>query len=988
MDKAIIADLILGTYEHDLFKPFWLGNFQHALLGYAWQRAEGRREARCAAVLLHDVGGFSANLARHLAWWTDKPHTLPRALLLAPAMDWIASASYGLYVEQRDEEDAAGNAEANAGPAPTGEGKELHKRFEKWPPSIQNPFSRLPLWNETLGVRAAVAMSAGGTFGAGGDFVAQQFRPKFISGAEEAWRTVTNMLKKLEKAAPAAADQRVFERILARVSGLSAAQRTLLDKSYAAFPERTYPPPNDTGLASHTRLTANLYHLALAQLPAEHALAGLGLEKMADDEVTRWTAGEREQTVAEALAHLKCDVVVIRLAGLEERFASAVRLDDLQGAKQLADRMRYALKRQMLGSLGFVGLKDADRDLLADVLCLSESRFALTYLLPVEPAEGEDALLERLQGLYDAAWQDVVSKPYPRPEGGRALSLLEVLVHDLGDAQASLQPDPEKLVRSLQVMTPGFGVARVATADLTGEALKERFGQRLVAAYGKALRGASSGPLGQETWRTTTLANWLPDKAAVICDRCQGAPAWTALGDHAYGRNGHAANPTLEKFFHGFREEQEELCEACAAQRALAHGVTQAGALAAMIRGEAAADGSIKLHFADVVDAEGKDLRLARPPLLHQKQAVKPDESMVDLNACYIRRRRGDGDDPLERFPTVAYAADGYSNVVLLTLRPTDALLAEQQIPEGCVKRLTTVEDRALAALRAWEDLRRYYFFLAGAGSEERLQDLLLKLPAHLARVLQRQATVTAFFERLPRRWEAAGVRALMLEDRFPVGRYLLPAEALTTALEVLDRSLCLDLLAVNGADLGLDDGAAMMDPAHYDVRGGTPLPALRTLLCSYVPALVVGTALVFKQKQALYLMLRAEERLSRQVAPRPVAAVGLADMRGSLVDRGRIHAGYGFDTWADVREMTLGVDRDSLAGLMTDWERAAEAKARGGPGDALVAVAQANWIRRASAADVKQRVGTALRQWGEEDSEAAQAVRAAAFFLARATRA
>lgn len=996
MDKAIIAELILGTYEHDLFKPFWLGNFQHALLGYAWQRAAGRSEARCAAVLLHNAENILPNRARHLDSWPAGQHTLPRALLLAPAMDWIASASYALYDEEAETAAEERLSDGDEQPKPTDDRAKrpapLHKRFEAWPASIQNPFSRLPVWEgAVLASRATAVISEQGTFGNAGDFVTERFRPKL---AGEKWaEALTGALRDLGKAATAAAGRPVFERILARVRSLSAEQRDLLGQVYTAFPERTYPPPNDTGLAAHTRLTANLYHLALAQLPAGHGLAGLGLELMGDDEIRWWTAYKnRARTVSEALKHLSCDVATVRLAGLEERFVSAVRLDDLQGVKQLADRMRYAFKRQMLASLGFAGAPDADR--LADVLCLSESRFAMTYLLPADYARDEDEMRERLHGLYDAAWQDVASKPYGKPEGGWAPSLLETLAGDLGEARAMLRPDAERLVRGLQVMLPAFGVARVDTADLAGESLEERFGQRLVEGYGKALREASPGSLGREAWQATTLGNWTPQLDEAICDRCQGAPAWTALGDQAYGRNGQPANPTLEKFFHGFREEQEELCEACAAQRSLAHGVTQAEALATMIWGEVAPDGSVKLDFGPVLGADGTT-QVALPPLLHRKDAVRPDETMVDLNACYIRRRRDGGDDLLERFPTVAYAADRNSNVAMLTLRTTDALIGEQMIPEGCVKLLTTAGDKAREALRAWHDLRWYYFFLDRAGKEEALHKQLLELPAHLARVLQRQATVTAFYEMLPRRWAAAGVRALALETRHPVGRYLLPAEALTTALEVLDRSLCLDLLAVNGEDLGLVDADAMTHADAYDIRAqesgsGAVVRerALRALLCSYVPKLVVGTALVFKQKQALYLMLRAEERLQREVVRRPVAAVGLADMRGTLVDRGTVYASYGFGTWADVREMAQGVDRDSLAGLMTDWDRVAEAKKRGEPAAALTAVAQANWVRRASAADVKQRVKGELRRVGEEDSDAAQAVRAAAFFLARATRA
>ena len=110
MDKTLIAELVLGTYADDRFKPFWLPNRLHSVLAYEYSRlVEQKGEAYCAAVLFHTSGSPSSQLRLHLAAFPVLAHRLPKALLLAPWIDRLASASYSLLVDkQTGEEHHAG----------------------------------------------------------------------------------------------------------------------------------------------------------------------------------------------------------------------------------------------------------------------------------------------------------------------------------------------------------------------------------------------------------------------------------------------------------------------------------------------------------------------------------------------------------------------------------------------------------------------------------------------------------------------------------------------------------------------------------------------------------------------------------------------------------------------------------------------------------------------------------------------------------------
>ena len=444
----------------------------------------------------------------------------------------------------------------------------------------------------------------------------------------------------------------IADLVSSQISQVGAAQRRLLKEAYAVFAERTYPPPNDTSLALHTRLAANLYHVVLAQLVLTDELYGLGLEALGVEDLKR---GRSSGNLPSVRSSLRSWIVTVRLAGLQDRFNNAVRLDDLQGAKALADRFCYAFKRRVLSDLGFAGVPDAAE--LADLLCLSESRFDLTYLLPASYGANQADVEERLAELFEAGWYDVVNQPYmPDRDGEARYALYDVLANDLRGAPDDFKPERCGLAQGLQVMLPAFGVVAIDPAAVTQMPFEEHFGRHVLAAYQKAQEQALPGSVPKSLWETLNTAPAASGVDITLCSHCQAVPAWVELTGLAYGLHDQPGVVELQKLFHGSRTEPEYLCQACAAQRALAHGVTAVPSLAQMIRGEIQPDGSIELAIGDALAADGR-IRLRLPPLMQQRAAITAEDGLIDLGAAFIRVHRS-GADLLDRFPGIAYAAE------------------------------------------------------------------------------------------------------------------------------------------------------------------------------------------------------------------------------------------------------------------------------------------------------------------------------------------
>lgn len=990
MDKQMMAELVLGTYEHDLFKPFWLPNRDHALLGYEFQRnIKGASAFRSAAVLFHSFSyrnrnQFNDNINRCRQDGID-PAVLPKALLVAPHLDLIASASYSML--------------------------EDYSAYQGWPGAVQNVFSRLPIRQ----ARTHLLLSMDNSRPSGGQYGEQLFRQPFIASfSTEAIRT-----QFAEATVEGGADfiersKRTAAVMQQHMSELSQAQIDFVQGIYSTFAERTYPSPNDTTLTLHTRLAANLYHVVLANLATAPDLDGMGLETITDHQFSAWSRAISVRTLLEA------STITIHLAGIEERFLSAVRLDDLQGAKLLAERVRYALKRRVCAELfGFQALSEemsCDGHPLADLLCLSEDRFSLTYLVPAtcgDPAR----LLAILYRLYQFSLEDVIDLPGPAWEGEKydgEMNSQPLLKHLTADIRRTLQdasivnaqiyedltPSRTTLLEGLRVLLPAINQAQVQPVLLNHGAWQpEDFGRALVSAYRQVRAGLRNGQAPPEAVAELAAASDKEEKEHIpICSASNASPAWTILADYAYGRNGKQRLEALQQYFHDFRTEQEELSQASVALRALAHGVAEAALLRQFVRAQAPtpdAKGAYQLVYQA---AQVGQQPLALPPFLERRSEICRQSGMVDLNGAYVRVRREGAahGDPLIRFPSVSYAADRMGNVAMLTLRPTTALYKPQPIDRAFMDQVLQGES-TWTPLQAYHDLRTYYFHADGQ-VDPSLRQELLTIPAHLARVLQRQQTITTFFERLPLRLEAAGVRVLILEERFPVGRYLLPADQLTTALDVLDLALCLDLLAVHARDLGLNDTQAMTEIDSYHVLApkmtaeqAETRQQLHTFLAGYVPEVLVGTTMLFKHKQALYLMLRAEERLHHAIKPKPVLAMGFTDLRGTLIDRGELQGEFAFAEWAEILTATRQLDRRSLDGLAHDRltvERLAKLNPPTTPAlqEALEEWVAARWINRLSGADVKKRVKRKLWALGEAEAQAEARVKVV-HFLARATR-
>lgn len=1000
-----MADLVLGTYEHDLFKPFWLGNDKHSRLGYAFLNGKvPEHPLRRVAVLLHT--DFQANLAQLQA---QESGSWPKVLMAAPLIDRIASASYSLLGEEKGEEaiEAAGiePVVANGNKHRSGPKPVYQQIQETWPPSVQNPFTRLPVWSGPLHVDRLQGGKTpkGDGYQKGGDYTASRLRPRFLSLGDG------------NVGAPHTGQK--FEAVVVNIVNTTNQQQELLTQSYPIFAERTYPHANDTGLAAHTKLAANLYHLLLQNLDMQAELANGTVDRVEAGRLAEWL--NPKVIPMEVPSLLACSTVTIRLAGLEDRFLNAVRLDDLQGAKLLADRVRAALKQRICQDLfGFgelSGLQSVDGHTLADLLCLSEDRFGLTYLAPAICGD-EQKLLAALFELYAHALEDVVDLPATsgastKGEGlATTAPLLGYLIADirrtLEDAniadpaiRQALTPSREELLTGLRVLLPAVAIAPVVIPSANSALKPEDIGVALVTAYQMARKVAQQGQAPPAAALALLEANGAAEtEGVVICSASNASPAWTILADYAYGRNGKQLIEALQQYFHDFRAEQEELSQASVALRALAHGVAEAPLLRQFVHAKAPtpdAKGNYPLVYQA---AQVGQQALALPPFLERRGEISRHSGLVDLNGAYVRVRREGAvnGDPLIRFPSVSYAADRMGNVAMITLRPTAALYAPQCIDPAFMERVLQGE-ATWAELQAYGDLRTYYFHADGQ-VDAALRQELLTIPAHLARVLQRQQTITTFFERLPLRLEAAGVRVLTLEERFPVGRYLLPADQLTTALDVLDLALCLDLLAVHAKDVGLNDTQAMTAIGAYNVLAA-PMTAetaalrqqLHTFLAAYVPEVLVGTTMIFKHKQALYLMLRAEERLHHAVKPKPVFAMGVTDLRGTLIDRGELQGEFAFAEWAEILTAAQQLDRRSLDGLAHDRltvERLAKLNAPATPilQEALDAWVEARWINRVSGADVKKRVKRALWPLGEAEKPAEERTKVI-HFLKRATR-
>lgn len=872
-----ITTFVRGMAWHDIAKPIHLRNDRHSRLGYVLLNALGYpNEALVALAHVSFKGGPILAWQLEEVLGQDGAESLPGILALEHALDRLAAASYWL-MEQL-------------------ENPEIH--------TLQNPFSRLPRATSEFALRE----DPDGVWK--GHFRSEQhgFGEVFSSALqhllqEDAIRTaVQEAIARTKEFKPGWEDLDLLSSSLPDAPGILRWLQGVMER----FPERTYPPANDTDLESHTRFSAVLAFVMYRNL--EHRTAFLDERIMLRSErawmetagvslvafIERKVAGSDDLPFSAAMscACNQLDGVLVRvaLAGHRDLVETAVRLDDLGGARRLTELVRQAFKAALADKLGVPEL--------TDFLWLSESVFELVYYLPACLSDELDGLLA---DAFEAACVRVVDN-----------ELIGLLEREFDtDDPLDFAQRRDALLAQLLVLQPSVSKVscELTTDGLNFEVYALQFGKLLLDAF-KATEKRMSLMPGAIASYGAYLEHAGHLQISAVCAACGVNP----VDEEFYQRllSPDAQNAVFRKATHQFRGNPEPLCICCVARRELSHGMRRSRPLEAMLRLDAETS---RL----VVEPTGYERMI--PPGLVGGQEIPAvvgahAASLVDAGAAYVRRNRYDP-ARLDVFPTIAYAADADSNVALLTLTTTPRLFEDFRY-DGLIAALPSKDDRAgtgadnananeesieqkkRSAMQTVleKTVRDYCEKYSGLPDHENVQ----VAEAHIARVLARIRLVSAFFESLPEMLEDAGIRTLALDSAYPLLRVLVPADRLGDALGVLHLAIGERLFSF----LTVGDGSEkqLVMPPDW-------------LLPHVTQPVLKGSVVVFKQKQALYLVLQAEQDLLETDPPDDGwlgVHLRLADMRGTLSAQAYpIDTAVTFDNLPGLLELAHVVDRRTI---------------------------------------------------------------------------
>lgn len=618
------------------------------------------------------------------------------------------------------------------------------------------------------------------------------------------------------------------------------------------YPERTYPAVNDTTLTQHCRLSGILAFVVYHNLNGNDGEGWLTTELTATN---RTGSLPSPDTLIDR--YLMASLVRVHFAGHAQYYEGAARVDDLHGIRELTRKTQQAFKQALAESY--------DAPALADLLPIHESQFDLIYLLPQEAGQ---ALQSRIHQAYQEATRQVA---------------VEIMAR-LGRSFPQIQDQTDLLINQLEALSYALRVIAVEQPDNADfNRFATGYGENLLAAYQQSLTYAAYPQL---TWadQVIALTELEPGKTCQVTGNypiLEMPETITDTGEQLKWQN------ALRHAGHMYRSETEKISLICVAWRTLAYGTIakQMEPLSQplLVRGASG--------LWNRVSPED----FPAPPFMHAAAQLNSADDFADMGAFFVRYQREYGQfnpDRLDMFPTTTYAADKNSNVVLLSLKPTEALFQAYDYANALYKSGVTADDlsttHCLKGPGAWQtDLAtwcdyehwqktfiNYYQAIAGDEAKRHLLPPIQTVQPHLARVMERIARIADFYEQL---WQALGdgpkpIRALPLDLDYPALRILLPADRLDDALAVLDKVITKTLFS-----------------ATYPKCSSQRL-LLHSMLKVLVPKLLHGTAILFKQKYALYLALEAERDLFRQLETSEKdeldwygLRLAFSDLRGSL---------------------------------------------------------------------------------------------------------
>jgi hypothetical protein len=928
-----IGGFVRGMVWHDIGKPFHLGTGGHVWLGY-WLLLRAGYPAEALVALTHGGGKWDKDLKPTLKEWFRQPRNpLPAVLLFASPLDQIAASVYSLLSRRIDRASFMGKEDDRD--------ETKNPLFHAW----QNPFSRLVMNSENLEGPFIIRESndAAKVPHRRVTQLDEPLRDRLIAALPDDWKPFIQRSDLDKATSPKAA----LEATPAPADG-TPLLRTL-ESFLCCYPERTYPPANDTTLLEHGRLSGALafvlYRNLQQKTPAwlsRHIRYSDGKYVLGSDgdasEVSKHLSPDRSDAQEPwndvrktACTHLGAHLVRVAFDGHREVYDSALRVDDLLGARALTQRFLDTFERELAEVLGASELMwESEGDSRRYLLTLNRSQFDLFYLLPPQPGPAGGMTIDQALGLaYERTLDAIVAE------------LVEELRRDFRRAvekgKLTFGQEEARTLRR-QLRTLGYRVRNLALeippldtvldfAAFTccyGDALVKRFHDALD--YAVVPTSERSSQIGIEEGDAALP----PDET---CDVCGNHPVFQPFADLLEDENW---RPYVQKAVHHFRGEPERPCLSCITRRMLSHGVvareTRETLQEMVVWANPEAEKPRRVIA--VQPQEGPLL----PPALVSSAALEGDDDFQDLGAAFARyHRRADGTvdhrAPPDLFPTVSYAADATGNVVLLALRPTDDALygpysytqaaAVEALPEEIARgdrAPETDEERwqaSFALLYQWVKKRE----INRREEQERKPDLagsMASVRPHLARVMERVRRLGDFYRALIESLDkgvkeedfTAPVRVLPLDAGLPTLRLLLPADQLGRALRVLDRVMTESLFSAT---------------YFKDLQERERSHRLLRLL---VPHLLHGALILFKQKFPLYLVLEAERDLFCRLAHTDLPGepsgqdnrsdgyglrLAFTDLRGTLSQVGPERARATYANVARTLDLAETVDRRTV---------------------------------------------------------------------------
>ncbi|MHA1757059.1 MAG: hypothetical protein ACTSVV_09830 [Promethearchaeota archaeon] len=618
-----LVGFLEGIKYHDIAKPFLLKSKLHSLLGFVLFKSKNKNSEALVCLCHHknccnDLLQIYFNLSGSM-------NRLPAYLLLSNCIDRLAASTYA-FLERE------------------------YQNLTEYGYSIQNPFSRLPIRIMDLDTK--------------GEKIADLYSKCSSKLWENANLHRICQLNEIKDKLNNIIQNQNYNELQELINNFQTSEKlinfeNLLENEnapYRIFPERTYPPVNDTPLYEHGRLSKFLA-LAIYFNLKNKSDSFLQLNIIFDNIDNNIYSGKRGQKLSQSV--YKCvEKKVIRnhqmfllrisFSSIQNFFKNAFRLDDYHGIKIFFNNpdgnrgYLYIFKtnfhQKIAEALGDPSLSNC-------IEPLNQFSFDLIYLLPQSIGR------KKIKNIIEEAFNITV----------KILSeeLIQTIRNDFEHNQGISDIFKGKnhvLEKQLSYYFPRFKIIDVSLNNLPNNFndFKKAFSILLFKCYRKLWKNIPIPPI--------YLSELFYEvQEGEICDVCGRNVIFKEFFDFYEFKADEIEKKLMEKVLYSFRKEIDKICLLCLGFRILSHGFLEEKWLSNMVHIDNS-DGKVSIM----------PLEIDMPPkIIKHSQLEMSDYNIkngayVNLDACFVRWRN----NKKEVFPSITAVADRDSNVALLWLIP------------------------------------------------------------------------------------------------------------------------------------------------------------------------------------------------------------------------------------------------------------------------------------------------------------------------------